>query len=511
MINKLKNILNENSFTILEGTRVVDINGVFKANILKESPAAFNWIIENNLRDMVEISLTNTIGDYRKLVSNSLENYNEEYKEFINALDKDEDISICVNIQKNIKDNTISIYDFNAFVENLLEKTLCKIMRSFSLLLQDKSYLILEIQDSEIMFCTDTMIFKGVSYQNIDIDTDKLIDRLEQLNKCKVASNFYGINEYGLIPNDFDIVHPYLSNQFTSLFEKIKMILSLAYISNTANIENDSLIIHIMGQRNVNYKTDLDIDKLKVNNQFYKIYKWVYTDGNPVDKAIIARSLISLHCKLTDLLNIDEAIFSSIKSNYELYQKDNVVQYLELKNKLSEYILDACTKINDISHLLMDRLKNNILAFLTFMLTAFLANLLSDSPLNNIFTKDVASIIYLVLTGSIIYLIISLEETKSTMKKLDKSYQKLKENYDGLLDENDIKNIFKDDEILNENKEEVKRVANMIKVVWIILILLCFIVTFVRSNSNSLSINTNIEVGESLTTSSSAYKIHQDK
>lgn len=63
------------------------------------------------------------------------------------------------------------------------------------------------------------------------------------------------------------------------------------------------------------------------------MYSWIFTDGNAADKAIIARNVLSLHCKYSSLIDIDELAFASMQSNYNLYLRNNVNQYLELKTK----------------------------------------------------------------------------------------------------------------------------------------------------------------------------------
>ena len=80
--------------------------------------------------------------------------------------------------------------------------------------------------------------------------------------------------------------------------------------------------LQIMGQRSVDYVCRLN--EITGNQVLYKIYDWIYSGGSSIDKAIIARNIICLHCKYEPLLNLDEKVLSSIQSNYNLYLKDNV-------------------------------------------------------------------------------------------------------------------------------------------------------------------------------------------
>jgi len=62
-----------------------------------------------------------------------------------------------------------------------------------------------------------------------------------------------------------------------------------------------------------------------------EIFDWVYTDGNYTDKIGLARNLISIHLKNDNLLTLDEGTIHSLESGYDIYLKDNVKQYIEIK------------------------------------------------------------------------------------------------------------------------------------------------------------------------------------
>lgn len=52
---------------------------------------------------------------------------------------------------------------------------------------------------------------------------------------------------------------------------------------------------------------------------------------------------------------------------------------------------------------LFNRFKNNVLAIFSFLLTVVLVNIVSQNPLDNIFTKDITALVELILLGSAIY------------------------------------------------------------------------------------------------------------
>ncbi|HGM1622672.1 TPA: hypothetical protein ACKOQC_002236, partial [Clostridioides difficile] len=261
---------------------------------------------------------------------------------------------------------------------------------------------------------------------------------------------------------------------FEEIFSKLRTLMSMIYVSNTAIIDNESLNVEIIGQRKTCFNYNINT-QLVNNDELYKIYKWIFTDGNSVDKAIIARNIISLHCQYDDILRTDQKTFSSIQSNFSLYQRDNVVKYIELKNKLGEYIIKIVTETNDIVTGLTDKFKKNIIACFTFIFTIVLANIVSSNPLNNIFTKDITFLLETILVGSIGYLVISVLEMNYNLKKLERGYEDLKNNYTDILDANDILEIFNNDKTFKDNVKDVKKKRILFTVIWVVAILVCFI------------------------------------
>lgn len=250
--------------------------------------------------------------------------------------------------------------------------------------------------------------------------------------------------------------------------------MSIIYISNTSIINNENLRLEVVGQRKSEFNYSIN-HEITENKELYKIYEWISTDGNAIDKAIIARNIISLHCQFTDIIKTDAKTFSSIQSNFKLYQKDNVDKYIELKNKVAEYILEIVNNTGNIVIELLDRLKQNMMACFTFLFSVILANLVSDRPLDNILTKEITVIFEFVLVGSMGFMFISVLEMNYKLKKLQDGYNELKNSYNGIFDDNDILNIFNNDNVFNNNINDAKKKRLIFIIIWIILLLICFV------------------------------------
>lgn len=222
---------------------------------------------------------------------------------------------------------------------------------------------------------------------------------------------------------------------------------------------------------------------MKDNNYLYTIYDWIYTDGNAIDKVAIARNVISLHCNHRPKIEIDKNVMSSIQLNYNLYLKDNVKEYLELKNKVGEFISETLSKTGEYANSLLDKFKSNLIAIFGFLFTAILADIASENPVSSIFTSDIIVLLEVVLLGSIVYSLISNHQTKYEISKVYESYEQLKMNYKNVLSNDDILEVFKNDTLLNRMKEEIEKSRKHYLLLWIGLLILSIVLLEILSTN----------------------------
>lgn len=389
-----------------------------------------------------------------------------EYKNFIEQTDDNEIIQATVKIDKGILENRFSVYSFDTFAEDLLTLEIKKVMKSFSDLLKDASdFLIFDVFDSDIVFYTKTMFFVpwGKEIENA-------FKRKKRIEKCKEICYFFNFDILEILPDDFKVEVSESNNCLAPLFKKINAILSLGFIASSFSIENQRIKGIINGQRIVEFQYDMN--SIKENQTLYTIYNWIYGEGNLIDKGIIARNIISIQCKYVSINEMDEKTTAAIQSNYNLYLKGNVKEYLELKNKICEFIKDTVTKTGEYATGLLDKFKSNIFAVFGFLFTVILANIVSEQPLNNIFTKDITILMELVIAGSWGYFIICVFQSNYETKKVYESYEQLKDVYKDILTEQDLSEIF-DDKMIKKMKRSIKKSKIIYSILWIIFLLIC--------------------------------------
>lgn len=420
-------------------------------------------------RDSLTIAMSDDAGNSLRITSNPACTP-DRYADFQADLYKDDPVYVTIEINKQVNDNKMSIYCFQKFCADLLSLAYSDVLTAFATLFSEATHLYFEVFDDEIFFKTGTMAVSSANHSIIW----GLPDRKIMLDKCRTASHFFHQTIYPLLPEDFNIEVDCTGNPLSQLFSQLSTALSLAYLATTSSIVNNELQIQITGQRSIDFL--IPLAKVQSNAELYKIYHWIFTDGNVVDKALLARNSISAHCKFTEISNLDGKTFASIQANYNLYLKDNVSKYIELTNAMAGFIQDSTNNVSDCISELLSHLKSNLIAVVSFIFTAILANIVSDQPLDNIFTYDITIIMYFVFVGSLVYYVISILEIHNKKKRMCKQYDDIVDHYEKVLSKEEIQQITENGQPLTKAQNALKRGMIGWSIAWILLILAAFAV-----------------------------------
>lgn len=128
------------------------------------------------------------------------------------------------------------------------------------------------------------------------------------------------------------------------------------------------------------------------------------------------------------------------------------------------------SKTGDYATMLLGDLKKNLIAIFGFLFTVILANIVSDQPLQNIFTREITVILEVVIAGSIIYLLICHIESQYKLCKIKRTYYLLKDNYKDLLSDVDLQESFNEDKMITDTVRSVKRGIWIYTIIWFVLL-----------------------------------------
>ena len=427
-------------------------------------------------RDTVEITILNEANDGVQISKNC------DWDNIDLDVYAEDTVQIIGHIEKAVsRKNIISIYNYERFCESFLKKDILNIMSIFSKLLAEREEILFEVQDLDINCMTNSIHFS--SSDSVKIARTR--SRNDMLQLVKDNAGFRNISMYSLLPDDFSFQIIDSNNKLDDIFGKIETLLAICYIANDAEIIDESRVaIRIFGQRNIS--SEINIKDIIFNKEIVKIYNWIYCGGNTTDKAVIARNIISLHCRYSNLLNLDGKTYSSIQSNFNLYQKDNVDRYLNLKNDVGKSVTDIIEKSNDLAFDIPRGLKNNVLAVFTFLFTVILANIVSNAPLDNIFTRDITVIFEIIILFSFAFLLLNIYETNYKIERMQRGFEKLKNNYEDVFDEQELSELMNEDSFYKSVINNIKKQRNWAIVIWIVLLIALLIAIELISSAPTL-------------------------
>lgn len=189
---------------------------------------------------------------------------------------------------------------------------------------------------------------------------------------------------------------------------------------------------------------------------------------------------MSIHLDDRNRIRFDSEAWEAIKSNYQVYLKDNLQSYLEVKNKIGEFIIDSTAKTYGIADQLLESLKNNILVLLTFLLTVVLVNGLKDNGYKIVFSDGYLAIVLILTLVSIVWLVMTLLETNKRFESASATIKDiLKLNYQKVIMESEIEDVV--NPVISKNRDYLKSQLKRYGIWWSVL-LAVFVLSFATGN-----------------------------
>lgn len=390
------------------------------------------------------------------------------YDDYKLQLEQNDIVDVTIKIQKQFSDETISVYNIKQFSDFLCRQ---KIEESFQLFAElfsgGRQHIFFQVLNCDSCIHTSSIAFSGES-----LSWDRTISRGSYIRNCNDSSVFLGRAQYSLVPQDFTVIeHAYDNSlrEIKGLFDRLKNVLSYLYIANTSNIVGNKAILQFDPAVN---GYEYTLEQLSGNQYAWEIYSWIYKDDGCVDRASIVRNIVNIHCKTADdILNIDESIYNSAVANHVIYQRKHAEQYIELKNKLSEFIVESAGQLQELAHDLVEGFRNNFVAVIVFLMTVLLTDSINFSSFTQAnVSSNIIAVCGIFTLASLLYMIVTIIAGNTKWGWLEKSYYDLKNNYKGVLDDQDIKIAVNDDVAFKNTEREYRKVRFAISCIWLLAI-----------------------------------------
>ncbi|EZP31901.1 hypothetical protein [Pseudomonas sp. RIT288] len=422
-----------------------------------------------SLRD--RFSLTFGYDEDSKGITDFSETSHALVNELFELSDEDDASRMSVEfvVHKTVKNQRLSLYVpalFGVYLENTPTLQVLKVLAG-------------RIGENLVFECMTPILTSSsssISFQSIG-DTGAGTGKQQQIVNRKYVFDIFKDNSFSrslpdfFVPQDFNLTTATGVAEIDRFFKKTRTLVSAIFISSTAELdENEKLEYRICG-----YKTIAGVVPLvhldDAADMLYKMATWAYGDGGNADKIGLSRNVLSLYItKLQDLPKHPE-ILHAIHSNYQIYLKENVESYLEVKGKIADILIDAVKKTHDLVDSFVDSLKNGILVLLTFVLTVVVVNGLKDTNASAIFSP---AYIWVVVVLCLLMSIWVFVARSSALSQFDRAFDSidelLKRNYHGVLQSTEIDDALKPVRI--SNREYLSVQSRRYVKVWLVIVAL---------------------------------------
>lgn len=425
-----------------------------------------------NTRDSIQIIYYVTADDPITYLSTS-NNWDEFVKDISNLTTQNGRLKVLISKQQS--NNVLSVYNYALFAKYFAELSLSQFLSVISNNFKDS--LIFEVQDNKytswksktIAFISkgDTIVLDGIG----NISREKRIEEARGLCFCEM-------DKYNLLPEDFYCPENQVPDLLYDYFQKVCVLYTCSFVFDYSILKKDSYEYKIFGYKSLNKVVDslrvssivVDIDSRK---SYFDIYQWLYLGGNNIDKINIARNIISLNIN-QDTFALDKSVIDSILSNYKIYEKENVKQYIQVRNKLSEILIDLQGKINTIMDSFISDFKKTLITFISFIISVIVIRVVSKGDFIGGFTNSIIGFSFVLLLIDFGIFLYSKWELKERHKLYQKHYFQLKKRYESLLSDVELDNIFEecDPEKTDTGNSLIKKQVKRYSVLWIISIVL---------------------------------------
>ncbi|WP_351014404.1 hypothetical protein [Shewanella sp. AC91-MNA-CIBAN-0169] len=399
-------------------------------------------------RDSFELFLE--ISGATTKISNTSSEHFKELTDHLAANEDEDDYEIIVDVKKVINENTVSVYFMEHFAKHLNDSPLKDIFITLSSI--HGNGLFFEAFSTIVPFNSSGMYFysSGQPIVKSDFLNDK--KRSALLGMLSENSNITDVN-LKIVPSDFYLIVDAENHEINKFFSKACGVLSLIFMANASGFKSkNELAYRICGFKTISCDSVSFADVEADSKVLYKLMSWSFEGGSCADKIGLLRNVLSIHLDDSGSIKFDNEVWNTVRSNYQIYLKGNIQNYLDVKNKIGEIIIESTTKTYAIADDLLDVFKNNVFVILTFILTVVVVNGVKDNGSENIFSGVYLAIVIILCLVSSMWLVMTAHEAKKRFEAASRTIKDiLNLNYKKIIMDSEIDDSV--DPVLKSNKD----------------------------------------------------------
>lgn len=391
-----------------------------------------------------------------------------EVAEFVESVQKekddleDESVVLDFSINKETSRSLINIYSFSSFTEFIDTLDVASWLGIIKGDLKKNGFLKFKVRENHFT----SFRSKNIIFSKNGETPDRLKDNSEA-ESIKENCHFGSYDTYPFSPTHFNLTkRPRTENSVSLLFDKLSFVFSIISIFDISSLESNELYYKINGFKTIEGKINIDETAIQSRDIYYKIFQWIYSDKtNSTDKIGLARNILSIYLK-ADTLDIEENVYFSIQSGFKTYLQENINKYIEIRNKISEQLIEISNRALQISEEYLSSFEKSNIPFITFFITVLVIQSKTFNSGTQIFNKDTTIIALTLILLSFAYMAVSLLKLNSDISRLGQKYLNIKSRFKDLLIEDDINKILQNDDEFNREIKFIKQRRKWYSLLW---------------------------------------------
>jgi hypothetical protein len=175
----------------------------------------------------------------------------------------------------------------------------------------------------------------------------------------------------------------------------------------------------------------------------YTTYQWAFSDNNISTKLGILRNILSLNTaeKASDVFN--QNFLKILFSNYQIYLKDNINKYIEVKNKAISIINNLNEKLVENYYNFKKTSRASLIAVVSYFFTVIVIRFLSFKKVSTeLIDFEIFSLTLVFSVAAIVYIYKQYVEVKTYKQMCLKRLESVNKQYEGILSDNERKETF---------------------------------------------------------------------
>ncbi len=359
----------------------------------------------------------------------------------------EEKCQLLVDVKKCVEENRCTVYYQEELLNYVERLTVEETLGQFDTLITGRAHVVFEVQDPQFA------AFKAQRFAFVQkdaaVDMPTELPDLDVVEKSKkICTN--NLQAEHLLPDFFEVEGGAdIEKPWQRVMSNCGQLLVLCYLADFARLGDGCIEYKINGYKTV-HKT-IDAGKITTENIvskslpiYCKIYKWLYQGGNIYDKITIIRNIVTLNVE-DDCICLKETTFDSILSNYNIFEKKNVEQYIGLRNNVAVQLRAYQKEILDAVESYENGMRTMFFGYMTFVFTTVIIRVMAKNVEEAVLIPDtIIILLMLYCAASLLYQCFTRKILDGRIKLLDKQYNDTRNFYAELLSEKELNELFTD-------------------------------------------------------------------